>query len=172
MRVLCPFRHSQARRKNLECGGKRYSARRRFLIKSAAAGWCAKAMPRGTLRPHTSLSKTLRRWRNRLSVETKCNRLSVWGLRVLSAHSAERKRCRDPRTARLLSPHSKFFRRAMRGTTIMSIMLIMSKKRNRKSSTCKHQPFARHVVAGEDARAPTLCSPFHQKRMIFAHPCH
>jgi hypothetical protein len=25
-----------------------------------------------------------------------------------SAHSAERKRCRDPRTARLLSPHSKF----------------------------------------------------------------
>jgi len=43
-----------------------------------------------------------------LSVETKCIRLRV-GTKCVSAHSAERKRCRDPRTARLLSPHSKIF---------------------------------------------------------------
>jgi hypothetical protein len=32
--------------KNLECGGKRYSARRRFLSKGTAAGLRAKAVPR------------------------------------------------------------------------------------------------------------------------------
>jgi hypothetical protein len=69
-------------------------------------------------------------------------------------------------------PHSG--RRLVRtlALQIMSIMLIMSKKWNLKPSTCKHHPFARHVVAGEGARAPTLCSLFHQKRMIFALLCH
>jgi hypothetical protein len=36
------------------CGDKRYSARRRFLRMSTAAGLCAKAVPRPTLRPYTS----------------------------------------------------------------------------------------------------------------------
>jgi hypothetical protein len=36
---------------------------------------------------------------------------------------------------------------------------------------CVRQPFARHVVAGGDARAPVLPFPlFHEKRTIFAHP--
>ena len=69
-----------------------------------------------TLRP-THLVETLRRWGNRLGVETKC----------VSAYGAERKRCRDPRTARLLSPHSKFCRHAAHSITIMLIMSIMSK---------------------------------------------
>jgi hypothetical protein len=30
----------------MECGGKRYSARRRFLSTSAVAGWHVKAVPR------------------------------------------------------------------------------------------------------------------------------
>ncbi len=52
---------------------------------------------------------------------------------------------------------------------IMSIMLIMSKT-NRAHVP---HPFARHAVAGEDARAPdSHHAPFHQKRMIFALPCH
>ena len=35
---------------------------------------------------------------------------------------------------------------------------------------CVRQPFARHVVAGGDARAPVSPSPLYQKRTIFAHP--
>jgi hypothetical protein len=38
--------HSQAWQTDLECGGKRYSARRRFLSMTAAAGRRAKAVPR------------------------------------------------------------------------------------------------------------------------------
>ena len=73
-----------------------------------------------TLRP-THLVETLRRWGNRLGVETKCVRLRV-GTKRVSAYGAERKRCRDPRTARLLSPHSKFCRHAAHSIPIMSIM--------------------------------------------------
>ncbi len=61
-----------------------------------------------------------------------------------SAHSAERKRCRDPRTARLLSPHSKC-----------------------SAAPCAAQPFApaqREIMSILSKKHPA----FHQKRMILA----
>jgi len=83
---FCKSLTSQAKR---FCGGKRYSARRRFSSVRTAAERCTKAVPRPALRPYTSsltlslhfvvlhFVQTLRRWRNRLGVATKCIRLRV-----------------------------------------------------------------------------------------------
>jgi len=59
--------------------------------------------------------------------------------------------------------------RAERDTTIMSIMSIMSKKMkpwNTGKMPVPH-PFARHVVAGEDARAPDSLLPFSPETRCF-----
>jgi hypothetical protein len=72
----------------------------------------------------------------------------------VSAHSAERKRCRDPRTARLLSPHSRFRRSRRRDRRRSSRRLTLPVFRD---GTSDH-PSAQRKAARGDTRPPTFAS--------------
>ena len=72
----------------------------------------------------------------------------------VSAHSAERKRCRDPRTARLLSPYSRFLRSRRRDRRRSSRRLTLPMLRD----GTKDHPSAQRKAARGDTRPPAFAS--------------